>query len=38
MNAFVRDILAGTLRGMLSTLRGWEDPGKLDIQIRLRDE
>jgi molybdopterin-guanine dinucleotide biosynthesis protein B len=38
MNAFVRDILAGTVRGMLSTLRGWEDPGKIDIQIRLKEE
>lgn len=38
MNAFVRDFLAGTLRGMLSTLRGWEDPGKIDIQIRLRED
>lgn len=38
MNDFVRDILVGAVRGMLSTLRGWQEPGKIDIQIRLKDE
>jgi molybdopterin-guanine dinucleotide biosynthesis adapter protein len=38
MNDFVRDIFVGTVRGMLSTLRGWQEPGKIDIQIRMKDE
>jgi molybdopterin-guanine dinucleotide biosynthesis adapter protein len=38
MNDFVRDIVVGGIRGMLSTLRGWEAPRKIDIQIRLEDD
>ncbi len=38
MNHFVEDIVAGGIRGMLSTLRGWESPGKIDIQMRLREK
>lgn len=35
MNDFVRDFMAGGIIGMLSSLRGWETPEKIDIQIRL---
>ena len=38
MNDFVRDIVVGAIQGMLSNLRGWEAPKKIDIQIRLEDE
>lgn len=38
MNDFVRDFLIGGVRGMLSTLRGWDSPRTIDIQIRLEDE
>ncbi len=38
MNDFVRDFLAGGIHGMLSSLRGWEDPGKIDILIRLKEK
>jgi molybdopterin-guanine dinucleotide biosynthesis protein B len=38
MNDFVRDFLVGGIHGMLSSLRGWEDPGKIDIQIRLKEK
>lgn len=38
MNDFVRDFLVGGIHGMLSTLRGWKDPDKIDIQIRLKKE
>jgi hypothetical protein len=30
--------MIGGIRGMLSSLRGWETPGKIDIQIRLEDD
>lgn len=36
LNDFVRDFLVGGIHGMLSTLRGWKDPDKIDIQIRLK--
>ena len=38
MNQFVRDFMIGSIRGMLSSLKGWEAPKKIDIQIRLEDE
>ncbi|MFP5213255.1 MAG: molybdopterin-guanine dinucleotide biosynthesis protein B [Acidobacteriota bacterium] len=38
MNDFVRDIVAGGITGMLSSLRGWESPRKIDIQILLEDD
>ncbi len=38
MKDFVRDFLVGGIYGMLSTLRGWESPKKIDIQIRLEDK
>jgi molybdopterin-guanine dinucleotide biosynthesis protein B len=38
MNEFVRDFMIGGIQGMLSSLRGWEAPRKIDIQIRLEDE
>jgi len=37
MNDFVRDIVVAGIRGMLSSLRGWKDPKKIDIQIRLEE-
>lgn len=38
VNDFVRDFLVGTIHGMLSSLRGWQDPDKIDIQIRLKEK
>lgn len=38
MNDFVRDFLVGGIHGMLSSLRGWPEPNKIDIQIRLKDK
>lgn len=38
MNDFVQDIVVGGIRGMLSTLRGWEAPRNIDIQIRLEGD
>ncbi len=38
MNEFVQDFLIGGIRGMLSTLRGWQKAHKIDIQMRLKDE
>lgn len=38
MNDFVRDFVVGGIYGMLSTLKGWKRPKKIDIQIRLEDE
>lgn len=37
MNDFVRDFLAGGVVGMLSSLRGWKMPEKIDIQIRSEE-
>ena len=38
MKDFVRDFVAGGIVGMLSSLKGWEEPRKVDIQIRLEEE
>ncbi len=38
MNNFVEEIIAGALKGMLSTLRGWESPGTVEISLRLREK
>lgn len=38
MKDFVKDFVMGGIVGMISNLRGWEKPRKLDIQIRLEDE
>jgi molybdopterin-guanine dinucleotide biosynthesis protein B len=38
MKDFVCDFLVGGIVGMLSTLRGWKRPGKIDIHIRLGEE
>jgi molybdopterin-guanine dinucleotide biosynthesis protein B len=38
MNDFVRDILIGAIKGMLSSLRGWKNPRKIDIHIRSEEE
>ncbi len=37
MNDFVEDFLIGGIEGMLSSLRGWEKPRTISIQIRLED-
>jgi len=37
MKEFVRDFVVGAIRGMLSSLRGWEDPRTVHIHIRLKD-
>lgn len=38
MNDFVREIMTGGIIGMLSSLRGWESPRNIDIQIRLEND
>jgi len=38
MNDFVKDFVIGGTVGMLSSLRGWKAPRKIDIQIRLEAE
>lgn len=38
MKDFVKDFVLGGIVGMISNLRGWTNPRKLDIQIRLEDE
>ena len=38
INEFVEQFLIGGTVGMLSSLRGWKPPRKIDIQIRLEDE
>jgi len=38
MNDFVRDFMIGGIRGMLSSLRGWKAPKKIDIHIRLEED
>jgi molybdopterin-guanine dinucleotide biosynthesis protein B len=35
---FVQDFLAGSIRGMLSTLRGWRKSRTISIHIRLEDD
>lgn len=37
MKEFVQDFVIGGILGMLSTLRGWKRPRKIDIQIRVED-
>jgi molybdopterin-guanine dinucleotide biosynthesis adapter protein len=38
MNDFVKDFVIGGTIGMLSSLRGWKTPRKIDVQIRLEDD
>lgn len=38
MKDFVVDFVLGGIVGMISSLRGWAKPRKIDIQIRLEDE
>lgn len=38
LNGFVRDFLTAGILGMLSALRGWEKPKKIDIEVRLEDD
>jgi molybdopterin-guanine dinucleotide biosynthesis protein B len=37
IKSFVRKFLMGGILGMISTLRGYEDPDRVDISIRLKD-
>jgi molybdopterin-guanine dinucleotide biosynthesis protein B len=36
IKTFVKEFLMGGIMGMISTLRGYEDPAQVDISIRLR--
>jgi molybdopterin-guanine dinucleotide biosynthesis protein B len=38
MKDFVEDFVAGGIQGMLSSLRGWEKPRTISIQIRLGED
>lgn len=38
MKDFVQDFVIGGIVGMLSSLRGWKRPGKIDLQMRLDEE
>lgn len=38
MNDFVRDFVTKGILGMLSSLKGWEAPRKIDIQIRRGED
>jgi len=38
MKDFVEDFVAGGIKGMLASLRGWEKPRTISIQIRLGDD
>jgi molybdopterin-guanine dinucleotide biosynthesis adapter protein len=38
MKDFVKDFVVGGIVGMISSLRGWKTPRKIDIQIRLEDD
>ncbi len=38
MKDFVEDFVAGGIKGMLSSLRGWEKPRTISIQIRLGED
>lgn len=38
MKDFVEDFVAGGIVGMLSTLRGWKMPQKIDIHIRIQED
>lgn len=37
LNDFVGDFVVGGILGMLSTLRGWKSPKKIDVHIRVED-
>ena len=37
MKSFVQDFVMGGLLGMISTLRGYEEPVQIDISIRLKE-
>jgi molybdopterin-guanine dinucleotide biosynthesis protein B len=36
MKSFVRDFVLGGIMGMISNLRGYDDPAQVDISIRLK--
>jgi molybdopterin-guanine dinucleotide biosynthesis protein B len=36
MKSFVKDFVLGGILGMISTLRGYDDPTQVDISIRLK--
>jgi len=38
MKDFVEDFVLGGIKGMLSSLRGWEDPQTITIHIRLEED
>ncbi len=38
MNHFVEEIITGAIKGMLTTLRGWDFPEVVDIQMKSRGE
>ena len=38
MKDFVKDFVAGGIVGMISSLRGWAKPRKIDIQIRMDND
>jgi len=38
MNVFVEDFVIGGIRGMLSALKGYEDPGTISIHIRFGED
>jgi hypothetical protein len=38
MKEFVQDFIIGSILGMLATLRGWKQPRKIDIQIKVGDD
>lgn len=38
VNDFVKDFVGSTVQGMLSSLRGWKQPGMIEIRIRLEDD
>lgn len=38
LNEFVRDFFTASVVGMLSSLRGWEKPRKIDIHLILEDD
>ena len=38
MKSFVKDFVAGGILGMISNLRGYEDPAQVDISIRFKKD
>jgi hypothetical protein len=38
MKSFVREFVVGGILGMLSNLRGYDDPSQVDISIRLKKD